>query len=289
MPELVEVEEPVRKSFVSKPSSNSERIEQEEEELEALIKEQEGDTDVETGGKDVEASSPEEKTFKKRYGDLRRHSQKQQSEYENKIAALKTQLTVATNEQIKLPKSEEELTEWAEKYPDVAGIVETIALKKAKEQSKDLEEKVQKINELQESANRDKAEVQLMQLHPDFEEIRSADDFHEWAQEQPRWVQDSLYENDTDAFSAARAIDLYKADRNLTGKAKKKDTNNREAAKSVNTRASRSKPQSEDTSGMIRESDVEQMSAQEYEQNSEQVMEAIRNGKFVYDISGSAR
>ena len=42
--------------------------------------------------------------------------------------------------------------------------------------------------------------------------IRDSDEFHEWAEEQPKWVQDALYENDNDARSAARAIDLYKAD-----------------------------------------------------------------------------
>ena len=289
MPELAEVQEPTRKTFVSRPNSNADKIEKEEEELKELIKEQEGDTEVEAKEEEDNVSSPEEKTFKKRYGDLRRHSQKQREDYENQLAALKTQLTAATNQQIQLPKSEDELTEWAEKYPDVAAIVETIALKKAKEQSQDLEEKVQKINELQENANRDKAEAQLMQLHPDFEEIRNSDDFHQWAEEQPSWVQNSLYENDTDAYSAARAIDLYKADRNLTGKTKSKSEDNSEAAKSVNTRASRSRPQSEDTSGKVKESDVEKMSAQEYENNSEKIMEAIRDGKFIYDITGSAR
>ena len=289
MPELAEVQEPTRKTFVSRPNSNADKIEKEEEELKELIKEQEGDTEVEAKEEEDNVFSPEEKTFKKRYGDLRRHSQKQREDYENQLAALKTQLTAATNQQIQLPKSEDELTEWAEKYPDVAAIVETIALKKAKEQSQDLEEKVQKINELQENANRDKAEAQLMQLHPDFEEIRGSDDFHEWAEEQPSWVQNSLYENDTDAYSAARAIDLYKADRNLTGKTKSKSEDNSDAAKSVNTRASRSRPQSEDTSGKVKESDVEKMSAQEYEDNSEKIMEAIRDGKFIYDITGSAR
>ena len=289
MPELAEVQEPTRKTFVSRPNSNADKIEKEEEELKELIKEQDGNTEVEAKEEEDNVSSPEEKTFKKRYGDLRRHSQKQREDYENQLAALKTQLTAATNQQIQLPKSEDELTEWAEKYPDVAAIVETIALKKAKEQSQDLEEKVQKINELQENANRDKAEAQLMQLQPDFEEIRNSDDFHQWAEEQPSWVQNSLYENDTDAYSAARAIDLYKADRNLTGKTKSKSEDNSEAAKSVNTRASRSRPQSEDTSGKVKESDVEKMSAQEYENNSEKIMEAIRDGKFIYDITGSAR
>jgi len=259
--------------------------------LKELIKEQEA-AEEDSGfnvEEEEEAATPEEKTFRKRYGDLRRHSQKQKEEFENKIAALKTQLTVATNEQIKLPKSEDELTEWVEKYPDVAAIVETIAMKKAKEQSQDLEDKVQKINELQENANRDKAEVQLMQLHPDFEEIRTSDDFHEWAEEQPSWVQNSLYENDTDAYSAARAIDLYKADRNLTGKTTAKSTDNKEAAKSVNTRASRSRPQAENKAGMIRESDVDKMSSQEYENNEKEIMEALQTGKFIYDVSGSAR
>ena len=160
MPELAEVEEPTRKTFVSRPNSNADKIEKEEEELEKLIKEQE--SAEEDSGHVIEdddaPATPEEKTFKKRYGDLRRHSQKQREDYENKLAALKTQLTAATNQQIQLPKSEDELSEWAEKYPDVAAIVETIALKKAKEQSQDLEEKVQKINELQERANRDKEE-----------------------------------------------------------------------------------------------------------------------------------
>ena len=284
MPELLKVEEPIKKAFVSKPTPNSERIEQEEKELEELISKEE-ESESEEG---QEAGTPEEKTFKKRYGDLRRHSQKQREDYENTVAALKTQLAAATNKQIKLPKSEEELSEWAQQYPDVAAIVETIALKKSKEQSQDLEERVQKINELQESANRDKAEAQLMNLHPDFDEIRGSEDFHEWAETQPKWIQDALYENDNDAYSAARAIDLYKADNGLTGKVKPKKSND-EAAESVNTRASRSKPQSENTSGMFKESDVDGMSPQEYEDKSEEIMEAIKNGKFIYDLSGSAR
>jgi len=31
------------------------------------------------------------------------------------------------------------------------------------------------------------------------------------------------------------------------------------------------------------------MSAKEYEKKSEQIMEAIRSGDFIYDISGNAR
>ena len=70
---------------------------------------------------------------------------------------------------------------------DVAAIVETIAMKKAKEQSDSINEKLKEIDELNAKTAKEKAEVQLLQIHPDFSEIRESDDFHEWAEEQPKW------------------------------------------------------------------------------------------------------
>ena len=58
---------------------------------------------------------------------------------------------------------------------------------------------IQKINEMQESATKEKAEVELLKIHPDFVDIREDDDFHNWAEEQPQWVQKALYENDDDS------------------------------------------------------------------------------------------
>ena len=81
------------------------------------------------------------------------------------------------------------LKQWAKDYPDVAAIVETIAMKKAREQSAALEERVKAIDEMQLSATKEKAEAELMRIHPDFGEIRDSDEFHEWAEEQPKWVQ----------------------------------------------------------------------------------------------------
>jgi anti-sigma28 factor (negative regulator of flagellin synthesis) len=125
-----------------------------------------------------------------------------------------------------------------------------------------------------------------MRIHPDFDDIRDSDDFHNWAEDQPKWVQDALYDNDNDARSAARAIDLYKADMGLTTKKAKSD---KDAAKSVSTKNTRSKPQQEESASYIKESTVQKMSPQEYEKRADEIMEAIRSGKFVYDVSGSAR
>jgi len=269
----------------AKRNALEERIEKEEKELEALQKANVGQPDDEDA---EEPTSAEEKTFKKRYGDLRRHSQKQQADLQKQIDDLKSQLEQSTKKQIKLPKSEDELAEWAKEYPDVAKIVETIAIKKAKEQSSELEERMKKIDNMQYEAQKQKAEAELMRLHPDFDQIRDTDNFHNWVEDQPKWVQQALYENETDALSAARAIDLYKADMGMIKKQRGNKELERDAAKSVRTSRG-SNPDSTGESGSIRESDVEKMSAREYEARQEEIVAAIKSGKFIYDLSGSAR
>lgn len=283
-----EMQSPKKVAFANKPYTQEERIKREEEELEQLIKEQKGEVEEEVKEEqEVEPTNAEEKTFKKRYSDLRRHQQKQQEEFKAELAAMKSQLEQATKKEMKLPKSDEDIDEWAKEYPDVAAIVETIAMKKAAEQSSALEERMKAIDELQTSATKEKAEAALMQIHPDFGEIRDSDDFHDWADEQPKWVQDALYENDNDARSAARAIDLYKADKGITSEKKSKKTKG--AAEAVSTKGGRSTPQADESSTYLKESQVQKMSPQEYEKKSDEIMEAIRTGKFIYDISGSAR
>ena len=282
-----EVKPEKKVAFANRKYTNEEKRKKEEEELEQMMKEQRGEVEQEaTEPEEAEPTNAEEKTFKKRYSDLRRHQQKQAEDFKKEIDALKKQLGDATQKEMQLPKSDEDIEEWAKEYPDVAAIVETIATKKAREQASALEERVKAIDEMQQSATKEKAEAELMRLHPDFDEIRDSDDFHDWAEEQPKWVQDALYDNDNDARAAARAIDLYKADKGI---GKEKPKSNKDAAKSVSTKNSRSTPQKDETSSYLKESDVQKMSAQEYEKNSDEIMEAIRSGKFVYDISGSAR
>jgi uncharacterized protein YifE (UPF0438 family) len=281
-----EIQPEKKVAFATRKYSNAEKREEEEAELEQMLKEQRGEVEETTEEVEEEPANAEEKTFKKRYSDLRRHQQKQAEEFKTELAELKRQLADATKKEMKLPKSDEDIETWAKDYPDVAAIVETIAMKKASEQSSALEERIKAIDEMQMSATKEKAEAELMRLHPDFDEIRDSDEFHEWAESQPKWVQDALYENDNDARSAARAIDLYKAD---MGIGKKKSKSDRDAAKSVSTKNSRSKPQENEESSYLKESDVQRMSAAEYEKRSDEVMEAIRSGKFIYDVSGSAR
>ena len=235
---------------------------------------------------ELEVSTPEnaeEASFKKRYGDLRRHMQQTVDQKEKELAKVQEQLAQATRKQIKFPKSEDEIKDWVNKYPDVAAIVDTIAQKRALEALEMGEKKMERLQGLERKLDKDKAEMELKKFHPDFDDLRADPDFHKWVSEQPKWVQDALYENETDARSAARAIDLYKVD---SGK-KKKGRPSKEAAQSVG----RSKGTSPANAGKgsFSESQIEKMTAQEYEQNEGAILESMKNGTFEYDLTGGAR
>jgi len=226
--------------------------------------------------------SAEEKTFKQRYGDIRRHMKDKEQEWKLKFEKLEAQLQSAAKNELVLPKSEKEIEAWTKKYPDVAGIVEAIADKKAQERSSDIDKRLKEVEELRVTAKREKAEAELAVMHPDFNTIREDDIFHEWAKEQPKWVQDALYENVDDAKSVSRVIDLYKADKGIT--AKKKTTEDKGAAASVTTKRTTTPSDSEEST-YIRESQVAKMSMKEYEKRAEEIMDAQRSGKFIYDMS----
>jgi len=299
MPVLDKVDTPEKKGFMDNPSANRERIKRDEEELARLLAEQAGETDDDedddntVDDTDESNLSAEEITFKKRYGDLRAHSQKVQRDLEERIAELEQQITQVTREGIDMPASDADIEAWMAQYPEVAAIVESIAHKKAVEQTATLGNQIEQLQEARRETARQKAEAALIKLHPDFNEIREDDDFHDWAEGQPKFIQDALYENDSDPITTARAIDLYKADRGITTVDKKKRAVKQpraaDAASAVNTKRERSRPQEESTEGVIRESDVNKMSMHEYEQMQPAIMEALKKGTFVYDLSGGAR
>ena len=226
--------------------------------------------------------SAEEKNFKKRYGDLRRHSQKKEEEFNAKIEALEAKLNKAANQELVLPKTDEELEAWSKEYPDVAAIIETIADKKSKATASELEERMAEFEELRITAKKEKAEAELINMHPDFVQIREDDKFHNWAKEQPKWVQDALYENVDDAKSVSRVLDLYKIDKGIT--TKKKNTAEKAAASSVKTKST-AVPEADEASKYVRESEVAAMSIKEYEKRQEEILDAQRNGRFIYDMS----
>jgi hypothetical protein len=310
MPELTEVQATRTAGFVQRGSNYSrkqKRMEEEEAEIARLESEARGepaaeqepveeveeetvvsvsatsDDEDEDKGSDDSSLSAEEKSFKKRYGDLRRHMQEKEKEFNEKLDAL-TNKAQKTN--IVPPKSDEDIEAWATKYPDVASIVETIAAKKAKELFSKAETRLQELDEAHSETLRMKAENQIRKAHDDFDELRASQGFHDWADEQPKWVKDALYENMDDPASVIRVIDLYKVDNGMTPAAKKQSS---KAAASTVARGSRTSLDAKGLQGQIKESQVAKMSSKEFEERQDEIAEAMRKGKFVYDMSGGAR
>jgi len=75
---------------------------------------------------------------------------------------------------------------------------------------------------------------------------------------------------------------LYKADNGIT--TNKRSTSDKDAAKAVKARV-RNTPETEESNTYLRESQINKMSTREYEKRSDEIMEAIRSGKFIYDMS----
>ena len=265
--------------------TNKERIKKDEEELKELV-EQQGkavEEKTEEAKPEVELSD-EEKSFKTRYGDVRRHLAAKEKEYNAKITELEDQL--GQTKKLVPPKSDEDLQAWIDKYPDVAGMVETIADKRAKQMFEKANIQLEELSKAKEEATRSRAENEIREAHPDFDELRDSDQFHNWVEEQPSWVQNALYENTDDAPSVVRVLDLFKVDNGLT----RSDTKNkRKAAASLVDRGSKTKVDVLESGSKIKESDIAKMSDTEYEKNAEKITEAHRSGKIIYDLSGNAR
>jgi len=253
------------------------RPEVEEEEVQA----------TEESAQEQPVEDSEEETFKKRYGDLRRYMQQTVENKDKELEQLKRELQQKSKEEFKLPTSEEEIESWASKYPEVAKIVDSIAQKRAREASQEVEQSMSDLRKMKSQLEREKAEHQLKQMHPDFDGIRTDKRFHAWVKEQPSYIQDALYKNETDAIAAGRAIDLFKADMGMISSERSDAQLEKEAAKAVNKTGKNSPSASPNAEWS--ESRVASLKPYEYEKHEEDILNAIQSGKFVYDMTGGAR
>lgn len=247
------------------PQEEQEENEEQEEEEQVSPPEQEEEEE------ELVSSQPltkEEETFKKRYSDLRRHTQKLTDELKEVKALLSKKETSPG-----LPTAEE-AEEWAKANPKAAAIIRALV---ANESSSTVEE----LSAVREKLHRSEQEARIFKAHPDFEAITSEDQFHDWAESQPERVQSLIYSSSAD--DVIWAINQYKKEYKV-----EKSNPKKEAAKAVSSKTSSAEPKTEGK-GRFTESMVSKMSMSEYEKNEAAIQEAMRNGTFIYDLSGAAR
>ena len=215
--------------------------EQRQKEAEAATEQKDTDASEETAEKSEVKATPiaerpakaEDRVFKKRYDDLKKHYDSTINKHKDEVKSLRSQLESSTKQFVP-PKSKEELEAWRKEYPDVYDMVETIAMNKATTQTAEIEDKYKNLQLQQEQIIKEKAEVELLKLHPDFNEIRQKEEFHNWAANQDPTIQGWLYENTSNAKLAARAIDLFKMDNGESKLTKKEEKDvKKEAARAI--------------------------------------------------------
>lgn len=225
----------------------------------------------------------EEKTFKKRYGDLRAHSQKQAAELKAEINELKKALAEKPlNPSYKPPKTEEEIKAWLTQYPDVGQIVETIAHKRAEAIADELKKELQELRTTAVSSSQARAMAEVRAAHPDFDDITSSDEFHDWAEKQSKTVQAMLYENLDNSQDMIAAIKLYKAEMGITAKKSKVEDKTREAAKAVTPKSGTIDP-SKSGKKIWKVSEISKLKPAEFERLEAELELADAEGRIVQD------
>ena len=280
-----EEDDPETEAFAKGELTKFQR-EQREKEAEAATEQKDTDASEETADPTDQKATPiaerpakaEDRVFKKRYDDLKKHYDSTLSKHKDEVRTLRTQLETSTKEFVP-PKSKDELEAWRKEYPDVYDMVETIAMTKADTRAKEIEDKYQNLQAQQEQISKEKAEVELLKMHPDFSEIRQKDEFHQWASKQDPVIQSWLYENTSNAQLAGRAIDLYKMDNGTSKLTKKQETSiKKEAAKAV-TKTTKATETEIPTKKIWSNSEIAKMNPRTFAKYEAEIDEAIREGR----------
>lgn len=232
----------------------------------------------------VEELKPEEDTYKKRYGDLRRHEQKLRDTIKELEAKNKELEEETKAPKWVPPKNPEELEAFKAENPDAADFMETIAHAQFQRDTEKLTKLQEELKATTESLSIEKARSVLLMAHPDWDEIKETDEFHEWAQNQSKLIQDAIYNNPDDGASAASAISLYKQDAGITPtKSVDEKKLKKDAAALVDTKSGASPAPSKRT---FTRREIEAMSMHEYEKLESEIVKAHADGRILDDKPG---
>lgn len=226
---------------------------------------------------EAEEVPQQETNYKKRYDDLKKHYDSKLNEFRQR----EQELIAASQPEYQAPKSEEDLTRFREEYPDLYDTVETVAHMRAEEQMREMRQRFSAIEQREMEIARREAETALKERHPDFDEIRGDDSFHDWAKEQPEQIQDWIYNNPDNVTLAVKALDLYKLE---TGRGRKGP--GRPRKQPAPAQGSAADMVSTKTTGVDAkqpkiwtESEIAKMSLDQFDKHEEEIREAISEGR----------
>ena len=220
--------------------------------------------------------------YKKRYDDLKTHYDSRLNEFKAREQELLDE-AVKNRPDYKAPKSAEELQEFKNEYPDVYEVVESVAHMQSENQVAELQTRLDAMQGRETEILKREAEKDLREIHPDFDEIRNSDEFHEWANLQPESIKDWIFNNPNDATLASRALDLFKKDIGLDvqqvtqPKSNSKQTK-QSAADMISTKTTSVKPNQQ---RVWSEREIAAMSIAEFDKYESEISDAMQEGRII--------
>ena len=231
---------------------------------------------------DEEAQPKKRTNYKKRYDDLKKHYDDRVSQFKQREQELMAE-TRSMQPDYEAPKSVEDLEKFKEDYPDLYDTVESVAHMRSEQQVGELRNQLSAIQQREAEIMKREAETTLRNRHPDFEDIRGDEAFHQWAEEQPTQIQDWIYNNPDDVTLASKAIDLYKLETGQpatkTRRSPQRQSVNRQSAADIvstkTTQIDSAQPK------IWTEREIAAMSIDQFDKFEDEINQAMSEGRVV--------
>ncbi len=230
-----------------------------------------------------EEVQPKKRTnYKKRYDDLKKHYDDRVSQFKQREQELEAQAR-SVQPSYEAPKSLEDLERFKNEYPDLYDTVESVAHLRSEQQVGELREQLSAIQMREAEILKREAETTLRERHPDFEDIRGDETFHQWAETQPQQIQDWIYDNPDNVALASKAIDLYKLETGQpttqTRRSPRKQSATRESAADIvstkTTQIDSAQPK------IWTEREIAAMSVDQFDKFEDEINQAMSEGRVV--------
>jgi len=226
-------------------------------------------------------TKPKRANYKKRYDDLKKHYDDRVSQFKQREQELLAEAS-SSRPQYEVPKSAEEIERFKQEYPDLYDTVETVAHLQSERQVGELQGQLSALQEREADIVRREAETGLRDRHPDFETIRTDENFHEWAKVQPDEIQDWIYKNPDNVSLASKAIDLYKMDNGIASTPQRRQSQQSREGSAADMVSTKTTTIDVDKGTKIwTEREIAAMSLDQFDAVEEQINQAVAEGRVV--------
>lgn len=196
------------------------------------------------------------------------------------INTLKDEIVgLKAEKQVKIPKSEADLEDFAKKHPDLFSIFTSYVERRLIKADIDFKKRTDEIEAKQRQLDAKEAFAEILKIHPDAKAIRDDAKFSEWVSKQTKGVK-GLFASDS-IEDAIYLIDLYKTAMGI--KTPQPKQTQRDALKTPSGSGNLNMDISEKP--IFKESDVARMSDKQFAKLEKQIDLARAEGRFVYDVA----